>query len=151
MCCGMGGYTGGRIDRRGKENCHPIWDLQHLQWEEWRTWVRTEVNGGKKIDLEVFQETEETDGIHTRASARYRVLAADVPGRNQGGSPYSTTTPPNFKSKITRRTGRTWRAFRWCAVAGDGSYPAATSCLVTRSGGNVRNRDRGGGGIRTLP
>ena len=37
------------------------------------------------IDLGVFQETKCTDGIYTRLSARYRVVATDAPSRHRGG------------------------------------------------------------------
>ena len=37
------------------------------------------------IDLGVFQETKCTDGIYTRESARYRVVATDAPSRHRGG------------------------------------------------------------------
>ena len=37
------------------------------------------------IDLGVFQETKCTDGIYTRESAGYRVVATDAPSRHRGG------------------------------------------------------------------
>ena len=37
------------------------------------------------IDLGVFQETKCTDGIYTRESAGYRVVATDVLSRHRGG------------------------------------------------------------------
>ena len=37
------------------------------------------------IDLGVFQETKCTDGIYTRESAGYRVVATDAPSRHCGG------------------------------------------------------------------
>ena len=37
------------------------------------------------IDLGVFQETQCTDGIYTRKSAGYRVVATDAPSRHCGG------------------------------------------------------------------
>ena len=36
-------------------------------------------------DLGVFQETKCTDGIYTRESARYRVVATDAPSQHRGG------------------------------------------------------------------
>ena len=36
------------------------------------------------IDLGVFQETKCTDGIYTRESAGYRVVATDAPSRHRG-------------------------------------------------------------------
>ena len=37
------------------------------------------------IDLGVFQETKCTDGIYTRESDGYRVIATDAPSRHRGG------------------------------------------------------------------
>ena len=37
------------------------------------------------IDLGVIQETKCTDGVYTRASAGYRVVATDAPSRHRGG------------------------------------------------------------------
>ena len=37
------------------------------------------------IDLGVFQETKCTDGVYTRASAGYCVVATDAPSRHRGG------------------------------------------------------------------
>ena len=37
------------------------------------------------IYLGVFQETKCTDGVYTRASAGYRVVAMDAPSRHRGG------------------------------------------------------------------
>ena len=37
------------------------------------------------MDLGVLQETKCTDGVYTRASAGYRVVATDVPSRHRGG------------------------------------------------------------------
>ena len=37
------------------------------------------------IDLGVFQETKCTEGIYTRESAGYRVVATDAPSRHRGG------------------------------------------------------------------
>ena len=57
--------------------------------------IRNGRNGGLKsalrgvaqanIDLGVFQETKCTDGIYTRKSAGYRVVATDAPSRHRGG------------------------------------------------------------------
>ena len=38
-----------------------------------------------KMDLGVLQETKCTDGVYTRASAGYRVVATDAPSRHRGG------------------------------------------------------------------
>ena len=57
--------------------------------------IRNERNGGLEsalrgmaqanIDLGVFQETKCTNGIYTRKSAGYSVVATDAPSRHRGG------------------------------------------------------------------
>ena len=57
--------------------------------------IRNERNGGLEaalrgmaqanIDLGVFQETKCTEGVYTRTSAGYRVVATDAPSRHRGG------------------------------------------------------------------
>ena len=37
------------------------------------------------MDIGFLQETKLTDGIYTRASAGYRVVATDAPSRHRGG------------------------------------------------------------------
>ena len=37
------------------------------------------------MDLGVLQETKITDGVYTRASAGYRVVATDAPSQHRGG------------------------------------------------------------------
>ena len=38
-----------------------------------------------KMNLGIFQETKCTDGIYTRESAGYRVVATDAPSQHRGG------------------------------------------------------------------
>ena len=37
------------------------------------------------LDMGILQETKITDGVYTRASAGYRVVATDMPSRHSGG------------------------------------------------------------------
>ena len=37
------------------------------------------------LDMGILQETNITDGVYTRASAGYRVVATDAPSRHSGG------------------------------------------------------------------
>ena len=37
------------------------------------------------MDLGIMQEMKITDGVYTRASAGYRVVATDAPSRHRGG------------------------------------------------------------------
>ena len=39
----------------------------------------------ENMDLGVLQENKCTDGVYTRASAGYRVVATDAPSRHRGG------------------------------------------------------------------
>ena len=37
------------------------------------------------LDMGILQETKLTDGVYTRASARYRVVTTDAPSRHSKG------------------------------------------------------------------
>ena len=37
------------------------------------------------LDMGILQETKITDGVYTRASAGYRIVATDAPSRHSGG------------------------------------------------------------------
>ena len=57
--------------------------------------IRNRRNGGLEaalrgmeqanLDMGILQETKITDGVYTRASAGYRVVATDAPSRHRGG------------------------------------------------------------------
>ena len=42
------------------------------------------------MDLGIFHDTKCTDGIYSRASAGYSVVATDAPSRHRGGVAFST-------------------------------------------------------------
>ena len=48
------------------------------------------------MDLGIFQETKCIDGIYTRNSAGYRVVATDSPSRHRGGVELFNRPPPLF-------------------------------------------------------
>ena len=48
------------------------------------------------MDLGIFQETKITDGIYTRGSARYSVVAMDVPSQHCGGVSVFYRPAPHF-------------------------------------------------------
>ena len=55
-----------------------------------------------KIDLGVFRETKCTDGIYTRESAGYRVVAIDAPSRHCGRVALFYGPLPLFAVKAVR-------------------------------------------------
>ena len=48
------------------------------------------------MDLGIFQETKFTDGIYTRRSAGYSVVAVDLPSRHRGGVAVFHRPLPHF-------------------------------------------------------
>ena len=48
------------------------------------------------MDLGIFQETKVTDGIYTRRSAGYSVIATDAPSRHCGGVAVFHQPAPHF-------------------------------------------------------
>ena len=57
------------------------------------------------IDLGVFQETKCTDGVYTRASAGYGVIATDAPSRHRGGVALFYREEANFTVEEVREYG----------------------------------------------
>ena len=57
------------------------------------------------IDPIVFQETKCTDGIYTRESAGYRVVATDAPSRHRGGVALFYRPSSLFVVKAVREYG----------------------------------------------
>ena len=68
--------------------------------------IRNGCNGGLElelrevsqanIDLGIFQETKVTDGIYTRGSAGYSVVATDAPIQHRGEVAVFYRTAPHF-------------------------------------------------------
>ena len=56
-------------------------------------------------DLGIFQETKCTDGIHTRASAGYSVVATDALSRHRGGVAVFYRPSPHFVVEAVRQFG----------------------------------------------
>ena len=57
------------------------------------------------MDLGVFQETKFTEGIYTRESAGYRVVATDAPSRHRGGVAVFYRPSPLFAVEAVRQFG----------------------------------------------
>ena len=49
------------------------------------------------MDLRIFQETKLTDGIYTRRSAGYSVVATDTPSQHRGGVTIFHQPAPRFE------------------------------------------------------
>ena len=105
------------------------------------------------INLGVFKETKCTDGIYTRESAGYRVVATDAPSRHRGGVALFYRPSPLFAVEAVREYGPNVLSFevvtgwrRWyiigCYLAPDdaqtiervvtamGDQPRGTALLV---------------------
>ena len=77
--------------------------------------IRNRRNGGLEsalrgmaqanINLGVFQETKCTDGIDTRASAGYRIVATDALSRHRGGVALFYREEANFAVEEVRTYG----------------------------------------------
>ena len=57
------------------------------------------------MELGIFQETKCTDGIYTRESDGYRVVATDVPSRHRGGVALFYRPLPLFEVKAVPEYG----------------------------------------------
>ena len=57
------------------------------------------------MDLGIFQEMKCTDGIYTRKSAGYRVVATDAPSRHRGGVALFYRPLPLFEVEAVREYG----------------------------------------------
>ena len=75
------------------------------------------------MDLGILQETKLTDGIYTRRSAGYSVVATDVPSRHRGGVANFYHPAPHFAVEAVRNFGPNVIGFqlatgvrRWCIV-----------------------------------
>ena len=64
------------------------------------------------IDLGIFQETKCTDGIYTRESAGYRVVATDAPSRHRGGVALFYRLSPLFEVEAVREYGPNVLSFK---------------------------------------
>ena len=57
------------------------------------------------MDLGIFQDTKLTDGIYTRGSARYSVVATDAPSQDRGGVAIFHWPAPHFAAEAVRKLG----------------------------------------------
>ena len=57
------------------------------------------------MDLGILQETKLTDGVYTRGSASYKVIATDAPSRHRGGVALFYHPTPHFVVEAVERCG----------------------------------------------
>ena len=57
------------------------------------------------MDLGILQETKLPDGIYTRGSAGYSVIATDAPSRHRGGVALFYRSKPHFLVEAVERFG----------------------------------------------
>ena len=57
------------------------------------------------MDLGIFQETKVTDGIYTRRSDGYSVVATDAPSRHRGGVEVFYLPAPHFAVDVVQKFG----------------------------------------------
>ena len=64
------------------------------------------------MDLGIFQETTLTDGIYTRGSAGYSVVATDAPSRHRGGVAIFHQPAPHFAVEAVQKFGPNFIGFQ---------------------------------------
>ena len=57
------------------------------------------------MDLGILQETKLTDGVYTRGSAGYNVIATDAPSRHRGDVALFYRSTPHFVVEAVERYG----------------------------------------------
>ena len=57
------------------------------------------------MDLGILQETKLTDGVCTRVSVGYKVIATDAPSRHRGGVTLFYRPTPHFVVEAVERCG----------------------------------------------
>ena len=77
------------------------------------------------MDLGILQETKLTDGIYTRGSAGYSVIATDAPSQHRGGVALFYRSEPHFVVEAVDKFGPNVLGFqlatgarRWYIVGG---------------------------------
>ena len=87
------------------------------------------------MDLGVFQETKITDGLYTRGSAGYSVVATDAPSRHRGGVIVFYWISPHFSVEAVQKFGPNVVGFhlatggRWWYIVGCYLFPDNTSAI----------------------
>ena len=64
------------------------------------------------MDLGILQETKLTDGVYTRRSAGYKVIATDAPSRHRGGIALFYRLTPHVVVETVERCGPNMMVFQ---------------------------------------
>ena len=93
--------------------------------------IRNRCNGGLEaalwgisqanMDLGILQEKKLTDGIYTRGSAGYSVVATDAPSRHRGGVAIFHQPAPHFAVEAVQKFGLNVIGFQLAMGRGDGT------------------------------
>ena len=100
------------------------------------------------MDLGILQETKLTNGVYTRGSAGYSVIATDAPSRHRGGIAIFYRSVPHFVVEAVEKFGPNIIGFqiatgarRWYIV---GVYLAPdNTTTMERVSEAIRSRPRG--------
>ena len=100
------------------------------------------------MDLDIFQETKCTDGIYTRDSAGYSVVATDAPSRHRSGVAVLYWPSPHFAVEAVQNFGPNVVGFqmatgaRWWYIIGCYLTPDDTA-TIERVVSALKERPRG--------
>ena len=83
------------------------------------------------IDLGVFWETKRTDGIYSRESSVYRVVATDAPSQHRVGVALFYRPSSLFMVEAVREYEPNVLSFEVAAGGGDGTSSDVTLLLTT--------------------
>ena len=70
-------------------------------------WLEAALRGMSQanMDLGILQETILTDGVYTRGSAGYNIIATDAPSRHRGGVALFYRSTPHYVVEAVERCG----------------------------------------------
>ena len=83
------------------------------------------------MDLGIFQETKLTDGIYTRGSAKYSVIATDAPIQHRGGVALFHRPAPHFAVEAVQQFGPNVIGFQLATGRVNGIFWDVISPLTT--------------------
>ena len=99
------------------------------------------------MDLGILQETKITNGVYTRGSAGYKVIATDAPSRHRGGVAIFYRSEPHFAVEAVENFGPNVIGFqlvtgsRWWYIVGVYLAPDNTETME-RVSEAIRSRPR---------
>ena len=70
------------------------------------------------MDLRILQETKLTNGVYTRGSAGYSVIATDAPSQHRGGVTIFYRSDPQFVVEVVEKFGPNVIGFQLATRAG---------------------------------